>query len=341
MHSEKWAMQALVGVVCFSSTAVFYRHLCDVYPGIGPVAFLGGFCLVMGACQSAWLKSTGQRVVPRTRGLCLMVAGIGVGVTLSNLCAYEALRRAPNPGLPYMIWQTNPVWLLLLGVCVFRERVRPVQWAGVVLAMLGGAWIAYQSVAGKGTGEPWVALSFGWVVLGSVGLSLVNWLDRKETVPPRLGALGLKVATWLKRQGNVPIQTSLCVFFWTMVVICLVFLGQWKTLARQPGAAWGLIAVAGAFGTVGNIAMFSAYSHASNPGLPGSFQALQPLLIAAGATAMLGSAFPGDVLFGLLLVVPGTLMVALSSSSARNAVNLQVVRGGKPEKVVSLFERRR
>ncbi len=54
----------------------------------------------------------------------------------------------------------NPLFNVVLGVLVLRERLNPVQWAAVGLAALGVAWLTWQAGA-----PPWIALglalSFG------------------------------------------------------------------------------------------------------------------------------------------------------------------------------------
>ena len=77
----------------------------------------------------------------------------------------------------------NPLFSVLLGVTVFHERLRPVQWAPIVLAALGVAYltIAYGSL-------PWIALTlaFSFGLYGMV----------KKTAP--LGSLyGLTLETGL------------------------------------------------------------------------------------------------------------------------------------------------
>lgn len=84
----------------------------------------------------------------------------------------------------------NPLVSVLLGVLVLRERLRSAQWAAVVLAAAGVAWLT--AVAGR---PPWIALtlafSFGFyglirktATLGPLeGLALENLLLAPIVVP--------------------------------------------------------------------------------------------------------------------------------------------------------------
>jgi len=84
----------------------------------------------------------------------------------------------------------NPLVSVLLGVLVLRERLKPVQWAAVVLAACGVAWLT--AVAGR---PPWIALTlaFSFGVYGLIrktaslgaleGLALENLLLAPVVVP--------------------------------------------------------------------------------------------------------------------------------------------------------------
>lgn len=58
--------------------------------------------------------------------------------------------RVVDASLGYFI---NPLFNVLLGSLLLRERLRPVQWGAVGLAACGVAWLTWQ-----GGGLPWIAL---------------------------------------------------------------------------------------------------------------------------------------------------------------------------------------
>ncbi len=77
----------------------------------------------------------------------------------------------------------NPLFNVLLGALLLRERLRPMQWAAVALAACGVAWLTWQSGS-----PPWIALAL------AATFSLYGLL-RKTAV---LGALeGLALETLL------------------------------------------------------------------------------------------------------------------------------------------------
>lgn len=51
----------------------------------------------------------------------------------------------------------NPLFSVLLGVTIFRERLRPVQWAPIALAVLGVAYLAFHYGS-----LPWIALTLAF-----------------------------------------------------------------------------------------------------------------------------------------------------------------------------------
>lgn len=319
---ESWAWQALGGTLCLSVTPVFARHLGDRY-ALNATAFLGGLTLVMLPLQALYLNRQRLPVVPQTSGLLLAAVGIGLVATAANLCGFAAMFRAPNTGLPYAVWQTNPVWILLIGALFFGERVRPVQGVGVVLAVVGGALIAFYSRAQDKPGQPWILLSAGWVLLGALMVSLTARLEKAR---------------------GVSVQTTLAVLFGVMAFACLIVLQGWASLAWLPRPALALLAWSGLFGAAGNILMFSAYSRAANPGLPGAVQSVQPLLIAAGSTLALHHPFPGAMLWGMPLVALGAgLVVVFKAKTARPhpvPVPAEAHEEGEPGKIIPFRGRR-
>ncbi|MGE5622682.1 MAG: EamA family transporter RarD [Bacillota bacterium] len=69
--------------------------------------------------------------------------------------------RVVDASLGYFI---NPLFNVLLGFLLLRERLRPVQWTAVALAAAGVAWLTWQ-----GGQLPWVALTLA-VTFGLYGL---------------------------------------------------------------------------------------------------------------------------------------------------------------------------
>lgn len=69
--------------------------------------------------------------------------------------------RVVDASLGYFI---NPLFNVLLGFLILRERLRPVQWTAVALAAAGVAWLTWQ-----GGQLPWVALTLA-ITFGLYGL---------------------------------------------------------------------------------------------------------------------------------------------------------------------------
>lgn len=95
--------------------------------------------------------------------------------------------RVLESSLGYFI---NPLFNVVLGVLVLRERPRPVQWLAIAIAALGVLWLGWQAGA-----PPWIALALA----GSFGLYGLL----KKLAP--LGALeGLALETLLLAPLAVP-----------------------------------------------------------------------------------------------------------------------------------------
>jgi chloramphenicol-sensitive protein RarD len=88
--------------------------------------------------------------------------------------------RVVDASLGYFI---NPLVNVLIGALVLHERLRPAQWAAVLLAALGVAWLTWQAGA-----PPWIGLA--------LALTFATYGLLRKTAP--LGALeGLAVETAL------------------------------------------------------------------------------------------------------------------------------------------------
>jgi chloramphenicol-sensitive protein RarD len=86
----------------------------------------------------------------RRTGLALLASAALVSVNWLVYVYAVAAGRTVDASLGYFI---NPLFNVLLGVLVLRERLRPVQWLAVALAASGVLWLALRA------GElPWVAL---------------------------------------------------------------------------------------------------------------------------------------------------------------------------------------
>lgn len=76
----------------------------------------------------------------------------------------------------------NPLCNVVIGVLFLRERLRPLQWASVLVALVGVGWLTVQY-----GGLPWIALSL------AISFSLYGLLRKRAHVDPVAG-LGVESA---------------------------------------------------------------------------------------------------------------------------------------------------
>jgi chloramphenicol-sensitive protein RarD len=109
-------------------------------------AWLGGFASVR--------RALGE---PRTVRV-LLVSGACLLVNWGVFIYAVSTERVLHASLGYFI---NPIVSVLLGMVVLRERLRPLQWASMALALAGVVQLAART-----TGIPWIAVALA----GSFGL---------------------------------------------------------------------------------------------------------------------------------------------------------------------------
>ncbi len=97
--------------------------------------------------QWAWLRAAVQQ--PRLLLLFAFTATLVAGNWLIYVLAVQS-GQVVEASLGYFV---NPLFNVMLGVLVLRERLRRLQWAAVALATLGVLWLTWQ--AGR---PPWIAL---------------------------------------------------------------------------------------------------------------------------------------------------------------------------------------
>src|SRR2546423_1260372 len=99
-----------------------------------------------------------QRVRDRRTFALLVASGVLIGINWYAFLYGVVTNQVIQGTLGYFI---NPLFTVVLGLVLFRERLRPLQWVAVLIAAAGLAYLIYV------TGEvPWIAL----VLAGSFGL---------------------------------------------------------------------------------------------------------------------------------------------------------------------------
>jgi chloramphenicol-sensitive protein RarD len=151
---------ALAAYTLWGLVPVFFKQLATV-PALEIIAhrvlwsllLLAGLLAVRGRLGAAWVAAQNPRILAR-------VALAATLLTINWLVFVWAVNanRVLETSLGYFI---TPLISVLLAVVVLHERLRPRQWAAVLLALIGVALEGWRS-----GGLPWVSL----VLAGSFGL---------------------------------------------------------------------------------------------------------------------------------------------------------------------------
>lgn len=197
----------------------------------------------------------------------------------------------------------NPILIVLLGVIVLRERLRPLQWVAVGIAAIAVA----VTVIGYGT-VPWIALllAFSFGLYGLV----------KKKIGPRVDAVsGLTLETmWL-----------------TPVAIIELVIVAMTTGITFGTLGWGHAALLAATGVVTAVPLllFAGGARRIPLSMAGILQFITPIMIFLIGTFLLHEPMPPERWAGFILVwiavVVFLLDVLLASRKGRRAAPVELV----------------
>lgn len=135
-----------LAVVWLSFGSAFVATRIGVH-GAPPLLFAGFRFVIAGPLLLAWCawREGGIRVTRRE-----LLEGVAVGATMI-LCGQGAVTLVATevgPGVLAVLTSTVPLWTAMLAFLVFRRRVSPLAWGGVVLGFGGVVLLASPSGAG-------------------------------------------------------------------------------------------------------------------------------------------------------------------------------------------------
>ncbi len=239
------------------------------------------FCAVLVLCTGGGRR---LRAIVRSRRLLLWTGAAGALIYL-NWQVYligTLTGHVIETSLGYFI---NPVVTVLLGVLVLRERMRPVQWAAIGLAVLAVAVI----VVGFG-GFPWIALTLA----GSFGLyGLV-----KKQIGPAVDALsGLTLeSAWLA----------------PLALVQLAVVGSTTGITMlAAGAPHALLLAAAGVVTAVPLLLFAAGTRRAPLTVIGLMQFVTPILQFAIGVWVLHEPMPAERWIGFALVWAALIVLTI------------------------------
>jgi chloramphenicol-sensitive protein RarD len=169
----------------------------------------------------------------------------------------------------------NPLFNVMLGYLVLKERLRPVQWASIAIAAVGVAWLAWQSGH-----PPWIALALA-ASFGGYGLM------RKTAA---LGAL-----------EGLSFETLLLLPFAAAYVIWLTLHGQNVFLTSPHDSTRWLLVAAGPITAI-PLLLFASGARRIPLSVLGLLQYIGPTIQLALGIYLFHEAFTGPRLAGFALI---------------------------------------
>ncbi|WP_238815682.1 EamA family transporter [Nocardia brasiliensis] len=201
---------------------------------------------------------------PRVRLRWLLLYGAGFGI-LQFAFLFTAMRAGMPTGLASLVLQSSAPFTVLLGALFLRERIRPIQIAGILVAMAGMGVISWDRL------EHATLLPVLLTLAGGLGWAFGNIGARQATVEsPGLNTLHLTL--WLAVVPPLPL---------------------FALSAATEGPGTGLRALTGSFSTAGWPALVAL-----------GYIAVLATVVGSGMWTYLMSRYPAGVVAPLTLLVP-------------------------------------
>lgn len=279
---------------CWGANTVFAKMAVDeVSPMLLTMLRWLGVVMLVWVLAHRGVKREWAVIKPK---LGYLLAMGGLGLAIFNALFFVAAHRttALNMGI---IQGTVPVFVLLGGYLLYRERVSPMQMAGVGLTLVGVILVAVE-----GDFRRLVALAFNvgdlMIILACLLYSgYTLWLRQKPDVP---------ALTWFALLATAAFVSSipLAALEWQMGVT------QWPT-----STAWVLLALIVLFPSFIAQVFFIRGVELLGPGRAGVFVNLVPILASLAAVGVLNEVFTWYHGVALALVLAGIAVAESFASS--------------------------
>jgi chloramphenicol-sensitive protein RarD len=228
---------------------------------------------------AAWRAMSSGRVLGR-----YAVAAVLIAVNWLTYIWGVSTDHVVDVSLGYFI---TPLVNVLLGVALFGERLRPMQWTAVALAAAGVGYLSYQH-----GGVPWVAVSLA-VSFGGYGL--------------------------VKKQGTLPALEGLTLETVVLLVPALVYLliGVAPPAFRTDDVTTSLWLIGGGLITIGPLLLFASAVRQVPLTIMGMLQYFSPTISFLIGVLMLGEPFSRGQFTGFSLVWIAIALFAIDSGQTR------------------------
>jgi drug/metabolite transporter (DMT)-like permease len=223
----------------WGASFLFMRHAA---PEFGPVALVQVRVAVAAVVLVVLLLARGERAGLRSHVGSLGFVGVMNSALPFVLVTYSTLYI--TGGFAAILNATTPMWAALVGWVWLRERIKPSQWIGLGIGVLGVATLLWGKLDLRPGSTQWqITIAIGACLLGALayGISATFAKKRLGGVPPLVVATGSQIAAtvamlpfalfaWPERMPGVGSWTSAV----ALAVACtaLAYLMYFRLIAR-------------------------------------------------------------------------------------------------------------
>lgn len=274
----------LVPPLMWAGNALIGRMLAGTLPPLALNALRWGVALLLLLPLGAAVLSTParrQEILARWRPLALL-GGLGVGAY--NALQYLALQTS-SPINVTLIASSVPLWMMGIGVLLYREHPRPAQWLGAGLSALGVLTVLLR---GDLSALRQLQLVPGdlWMLLAALSWALYSW----QLARPPASLAGTQRPAW--DWAEVLLLQVLFGLLWAGGAAGLeATLGVRPTPAVPPVTGWALAAALLFLGVGPSLLAYRCWGMgvaAVGPAVAGFFSNLTPLFAALLSAIWLG-----------------------------------------------------
>ncbi|TJY66392.1 DMT family transporter [Arthrobacter sp. CAU 1506] len=250
------------------------------------VAFL---VLLLIGYRSAWRSR--HRFIRHWKPLLLMTV---TGVAGFNTLIYSALQFTSATNVS-VLEASIPAVTVMLGFWLLRERLRPLQWAGVLLSLCGALWVVTNGQVLRLTEMAWNA-GDGIMAIGALSWALYSIAVRRYL--PLFPA-----------HGAVLVMTGLSVLF-----MLPLLLAEWAVVGIPPisGGQWSGLLYLGIFPSVIALLLYNRAVATLGASQASVFLNFVPVLTMLGAYVLLGEAISLMQILGAVAVILGVFFTTRS-----------------------------
>jgi drug/metabolite transporter (DMT)-like permease len=293
-HSKQMIYLKLVLTMAFWGGTFIAGRV--VVQTLGP--FSAAFCrfAIASLCLLALTRTVDGNLPKLKRHQLPLIVLLGLsGIFAYNVLFFLGLQTTPASRAALII-ALNPCVVALSGALLFRERLKPLKWAGIFISLIGAAVVISRGdpitliTNGIGLGDLFlVGCVLSWVVYTLVGKRVMGELSpfAATTYACLVGTAALAIPAWVEASTH-----------------------QWPNVAL---GAWIGVAYLGLLGTAAGFTWYYEGVKAIGSAKAAIFINLVPVFAIAFAVAFLGEHLTIPLLIGGLFVMAGVYLTNRSA----------------------------